>query len=88
MQRGGGHGIGGRLHKKKAEEAKNSTTNCAWRALPGETEVPGVFYSFLPTGLNFLSPPPVWIASAVIGQVASRLSNYNFSVNIEQMLVL
>jgi len=40
------------------------------RALPGETEVQG-FYVF-PTSLNILPPPPVWVASTVIGQVASR----------------
>ena len=42
------------------------------RALPGETEVP-VVLNFFPTGLNLFLPPPVWVASAVIGQVASRL---------------
>ena len=41
------------------------------RALPGETEVLGGF-AFRPS-LSFKPPPPVWVASAVIGQVASRL---------------
>ena len=31
-------------------------------------------FTFSPTGLNILPPPPVWVASAVIGQVASRLT--------------
>jgi len=39
--------------------------------LPGKTEV----LPFLPTGLNTLPPPPVWVASAVIGEVASRLQS-------------
>jgi uncharacterized OB-fold protein len=47
-----------------------------FEAPPGETEVPGVL-PFRPTGLNTLPPPPVWVASAVIGQVASRLSHSN-----------
>jgi len=40
------------------------------RALPGETEVLEVLR--LAPSLNFNPPPPVWVASAVIGQVASR----------------
>ena len=32
----------------------------------------GVFY-LCPSSLNIESPLPVWVASAVIGQVASRL---------------
>jgi len=41
------------------------------RALPGETEVLGVLnFSLLAYIFAF---PPVWVASAVIGQVASRL---------------
>jgi len=43
------------------------------RALPGETEVLGGLY-FLPASSNDSPPPPVWVAPAVIGQVASRCS--------------
>jgi len=42
------------------------------RALLGETEVLGLLRLLL-ASLNIFSPPPVWVASAVIGQVASRL---------------
>ena len=49
------------------------STRCnARRALSGETEVLGVLFFSL-TSLNVIPPPPVWLASAVIGQVASRL---------------
>ena len=40
------------------------------RALPGETGVLGVAHST--HWLKFLLSPPVWAASAEIGQVASR----------------
>ena len=43
------------------------------RALPGETEVLGGVMAFFPTSLNIEPLPPVWVASAVIGQAASRL---------------
>jgi hypothetical protein len=38
-----------------------------------------------PTGLNILPPPPIRIASAVIGQVASRLFDYIFHLNFAQV---
>jgi len=65
------------LQAKDLANCKDSVIyQIAGRALSGETEVPGVSQLF-PTGLNFVPPPPVRVASAVIGQVASRLFNYN-----------
>jgi len=55
------------------------------RALLGETEVLAVL-NFLPTSLNVEPPPPMWVASAVIGQVASRLLSLYLSIHLYKIV--
>ena len=59
------------LNHINAKQEHTQNAGMGRRALPGETEVLGWLLRFSP-GLNFESPPPVWAASAVIGQVVSR----------------
>ena len=68
-------GLGGRDYKVNFYQGGDySAYNLAGRALPGETGVLGLL--LFHTSLNDLPPPPMWIAPAVIGQVATRPSPY------------
>lgn len=46
------------------------------------------FYPFFLAGLNILSPAPVWLAPALIGQVASWPYDCTFYSTVEQLPVL
>ena len=49
---------------------KSAVANIPYGSAKGNWGARGFFNIFLPTSLNDLPPPPVWVASAVIGQVA------------------
>jgi len=45
-------------------------------------------FQLFPNWFKYFLPPPVWVASAVIGQVVSRPFDYMLRLNVAQMLVL
>jgi len=69
------------------KKGKEATEEEIIKLCQGKLRYQGVCKSFFPPGLNILPPPPVWVASAVIGQVASRLFDCAFNLHIIERLL-